>query len=326
MKLTVELLSAGQRLDKFLAGHLHGVSRATIMKFLKEGGARINNGKARPGMRVATGDVIELDGWEAALERIRAGQPEGQPKIARKPRPSDLEVLYEDDVLLAINKPPGIVMHPGKGHEDEGLDRMLREQFGANVRLVHRIDRDTSGVVVAARGHPNAARRISRDFAEGDVEKEYLAFTLGVPEPAKGVCDEPLYDTKAEGEKVRVDPRGRSARTDYETLEVRGKYALVSARPHTGRRHQIRVHLAYRGAPLAIDPIHGSRKKIRLSDVRPDLPRSWKNPVILGRMPLHAAKLTVRHPESGQDLTIEAPLPADLAEFWRLSDESSDIG
>ena len=326
MKFTVELLSAGQRLDKFLAGHMHGVSRASIMKFLKEGGARVNNSKARPGLRVAVGDIVELTDWETSLKRIRAGQPEGQPQIARKPVRSDLEVLYEDEFLLAINKPPGLVMHPGKGHEDEGLDGMLREQFGANVRLVHRIDRDTSGVVVAARGHPNAARRISRDFAEGDVEKEYFAFTQGVPEPRKGVCDEPLYDTKAEGEKVRVDPRGRSARTEYETLEVHGDYALVLARPRTGRRHQIRVHLAYRGAPLVIDPIHGSRKKIRLSDVRPDLPRSWKNPVVLARMPLHAAKLTLRHPETGQDLTIEAPLPADLAEFWRLSGESSDIG
>jgi RluA family pseudouridine synthase len=326
MKLTVELPSSGQRLDKFLAGHLHGVSRATIMKFLKEGGARVNGYKARPGIRVGVGDVVELQGWEQAVKRIRSGQPEGQPKIARDPLRSDIEVLYEDEYLLAINKPAGLVMHPGKGHEDEGLDRILREQFGANVRLVHRIDRDTSGVVIAARGHPNAARRITRDFAEGDVEKEYLAFTLGVPKPRKGVCEEPLYDTKAEGEKVRVDPRGRPARTDYETLEVHGDYALVSARPRTGRRHQIRVHLAFLGAPLVIDPIHGSRKKIRLSDVRPDLPRSWKNPVVLGRMPLHAAKLTVRHPETGRDLTIEAPLAADLAEFWRLSGESSDVG
>jgi len=330
MKLTVELLSAGQRLDKFLAGHLHGVSRATVMKFLKEGGARVNGYRARPGVRVAVGDVVELSDWEEALKRIRSGRPEGQPEIVRKPlrkaSRSAIEVLYEDEFLLAVNKPPGLVMHPGKGHEDEGLDRILREQFGANVRLVHRIDRDTSGVVVAARGHPNAARRITRDFAEGDIEKGYLAFTMGVPRPPSGVCEERIYDTKAEGEKVRIDPRGRTARTDYETLEVHGDYALVSARPRTGRRHQIRVHLAYLGAPLVIDPIHGSRKKIRLSDVRPDLPRSWKNPVVLARMPLHAAILTLRHPETGQDLTIEAPLPADMAEFWRLTGNSSDIG
>ena len=326
MKFTVELLSAGKRLDKFLAGHLPGVSRATVMKFLKEGGARVNGYKARPGVRVAIGDVVELRDWDEALARIRTGRPEGQPEVAKKSLRSDIEVLYEDEFLLAVNKPPGLVMHPGKGHEDEGLDRILRERFGANVRLVHRIDRDTSGVVIAARGHPNAARRITRDFAEGDVEKQYLAMTAGVPRPSKGVCDEPLYDTKAEGEKVRVDPRGRQARTDYETLEVHGKYALVSARPRTGRRHQIRVHLAYRGAPLVIDPIHGSRKKIRLSDVRPDLPRSWKNPVVLARMPLHASVLTLRHPETGQDMTIEAPLPADMAEFWRLTGNSSDIG
>jgi len=326
MKLTVEARSSGERLDKFLAGHLPGVSRAVVMKFLKEGGARVNGYRAKAGVRLETGDDIELRDWDEALERIRAGKVQGQPELARPPLRSDIELLYEDEFLLAVNKPPGLVMHPGLGHESEGLDRILRERFGANVRLVHRIDRDTSGVVVAARGHPNASRRISRDFAEGDIEKEYVAMTRGVPKPRRGRIEERLLDTKAQGEKVRIDPRGKSACTDYETEEVRGDYALVRVRPRTGRRHQIRVHLAYLGAPLAIDPIHGSRKKLRLLDLCPDLPRSWKNPVVLGRMPLHAARLTLRHPETGADLTIEAPLPTDMSEFWRLAANPSDMG
>ena len=321
MKLTVEARSSGERLDKFLAGHLPGVSRAIVMKFLKEGGARVNGYRAKPGVRLEAGDSIELRGWDDALARIRSGKAEGQPEVVRAPLRSDIELLYEDEFLLAVNKPPGLVMHPGEGHEDEGLDRILRERFGANVRLVHRIDRDTSGVVIAARGHPNAARRISRDFAEGDVEKEYVAITRGVPRPRSGRIEERILDTKAQGEKVRVDARGKTACTDYETQEVRGAYALVRVRPRTGRRHQIRVHLAYLGAPLAIDHIHGSRKKLRLSDLRPDLPRTWKNPVVLGRMPLHAARLTVRHPETGEDLTIEADWPIDMAEFWRILGE-----
>ncbi|MHC4954155.1 MAG: RluA family pseudouridine synthase [Planctomycetota bacterium] len=325
MKLTVEPGSAGARLDKFIASHVPGVSRAIVMKFVKEGGARVNGRPGRAGARLEAGDSVELHEWEEALARIREGRPEGQPEVKRaRPARSDIPVLYEDEYMIAVDKPPGLVMHPGLGHEEEGLDRILRARFGANVRLVHRIDRDTSGVVVAARGHPNAARRITRDFAEGDVEKEYLAITAGVPRPREGSCDARLLDTKAQGERVRVDLRGRSARTDYETEEVRGDYALVRARPHTGRRHQIRVHLAHLGAPLAVDPIHGRRKRLRLSDIRPDLPRTWKDPLVLVRMPLHAAKLTLRHPATGEDLTIEAPMPADMAEFWRLLADRSD--
>jgi 23S rRNA pseudouridine1911/1915/1917 synthase len=323
MKIRVEASGAGERLDKLLAARFADVSRATIMKFLKEGAARVNGRAARPGFRLEEGDDVLLPDWEQAVDRIRGGRPAGHPQVERKRPESRIPVLYADDFMVAVNKPPGLVMHPGKGHEDEGLDMILREQFGANTRLVHRIDRDTSGVVVAARGHPKAARRLTRDFAEGDVEKEYLALTRGVPKPRSGRIDAPLLDTKAEGQKVRVDPRGKRALTEYETLQVLGAYALVLARPRTGRRHQIRVHLSHIGCPLAVDPLHGPRQRLRVRALRPELPRTWKNPVVVGRTPLHAGRLRLRHPETGEDLVIEAPLPPDMAEAIRLLNEES---
>ena len=311
MKFRVD--DGGARLDLFLSARFSHVSRSLIMKYLKEGHARLNGGRARPGLFVQTGDEIELPGWDDAIERIRGGRAEGVPVVApRRATRQAVSVLYEDDVLLVVDKPPGLVMHPGKGHEDEGLDRILRERFGASVRLVHRIDRDTSGVVVAARGHPESARRLALDFKAGAADKSYLALARGVIDPASGVIDGPLLDTKAEGSRVYVDPHGKPARTDYETLEAFRAFSWLRVRTRTGRRHQIRAHLAHIGHPLAVDRVYSKRRRLRLGDLRPDLKVSWKNPVVLARQPLHAEAITIRHPVSGEDMTFHAPLPSDL--------------
>ena len=311
MKFTVE--EGGARLDRFLSARFPEVSRALIMKYLKEGHARLNGRRARPGLFVKTGDDVELPGWDDALERIRGGRAQGVPAVVvERPLRTQVPVLYEDDFLIVVDKPPGLVMHPGKGHEHEGLDMLLRKRFGPSARLVHRIDRDTSGVVVAARGHPESARRLARDFKEGAADKSYLALVRGVPEPAAGVIDEPLLDTKAEGARVYVDRHGRPARTDYETVEAFRTFAWLRVRPRTGRRHQIRAHLAHLGHPLAVDRVYSKRRRLRVRDLRPDLKVTWKNPVVLARQPLHAEAITIRHPESGEDMTFLAPLPADL--------------
>jgi len=316
MKLTVE--TGGERLDRYLAEHLPGVSRAVVMKYLKEGHARVNGHRAKPGRFVEAGDEIELPGFEEAVARIRGGRAEGVPEVARVRRPLGIPVLYEDDDLIVVNKPAGLVMHPGAGHEEEGLDLLLRDRFGRSARLVHRIDRDTSGVVVVARGHPQSAARLTEAFREGDVEKVYLALVAGVPEPAAGVIDAPLVDRREPGERVRVGERGREARTEYDTLESFGRFSWLRLDPKTGRRHQIRAHLAHIGHPLAVDRVYGQRRQLRLRDLRPDVPATWKNPVVLARQPLHAASIVLRHPRTGEEVRFEAPLPDDLAEVLRL--------
>jgi len=316
MRLTVE--GPGLRLDKYLTGRFPKLSRALVMKYLKEGRARLNGRRARPGLHVAAGDELELPDWEEAVVRIRAGRAAGVPEVVRRP-PEGIFVLYEDEDMVVVDKPPGLVMHPGKGHEEEGLDRILRKHFGPAMRLVHRIDRDTSGVVVAARGHPKAAQRLADAFKAGDVEKVYLALVSGVPEPAAGTIDVPLLDTKRAGDRVRVDAaRGKAAHTDYRTREAFARFAWLEVHPRSGRRHQIRAHLEHVGHPLAVDHIYAKRSRIRLRDLRPDLPASWKNPVVLSRQALHAAKLTLRHPRTGEETTFEAPLADDLEEALRL--------
>jgi 23S rRNA pseudouridine1911/1915/1917 synthase len=130
--------------------------------------------------------------------------------------------------------------------------------------------------------------------------------------PASGVIDEPLLDTKVEGARVHVDRRGKPARTAYDTVEAFRAFALLRVKPATGRRHQIRAHFAHIGHPLAVDHVYAQRRKLRVRDLRPDLPVSWQNPVVLTRQPLHAEALTIRHPRSGEDMTFHAPLPRDL--------------
>jgi len=316
MKLTVD--AGGGRLDRYLVGHLEGVSRALVMKYLKEGRAWVNSRRARPGLFVNEGDVIELPGFAEAMERIREGRAEGVPDVARVRPPLAVPVLYEDEDMIVVDKPPGLVMHPGEGHEDEGLDLLLRKRYGASARLVHRIDRDTSGVVVVARGHPQSAARLTDAFRQGDVEKTYLALVCGVPDPPQGLIDAPIVDRKTQGERPRIGAGGREARTEYETLEAFGRFAWLKLRPKTGRRHQIRAHLASIGHPLAVDRVHAGRRQLRLKDLRPDLPPTWKNPVVLSRQPLHAAEIVLRHPRTGEEVRFTAPLPADLTDVLRL--------
>ena len=323
MKLTVEAAEAGQRLDRFLADRLPDTSRALIMKYLKEGHALVDGRRTRPGESVRAGVAIELPDFEQHLERIRGGRATGLPAVPRiKVFPDEIQQIFEDEHLVVVSKPAGLVMHPGEGHEDEGLDGILREHFGPSTRLVHRLDRDTSGVVVAARGHPRSARRLGEAFREGDVQKEYVALVRGVPDPAQGVVDAPLLDTKEPGTKVRVDAGGKSARTGYEIESAFERYAWLRLRPATGRRHQVRVHLAHLGHPLVVDPLYAQKKRLRLRELRPDLPPSWQNPVVLTRTPLHAESLTFRHPHTGEEVRFGAPLPDDLQQVLELLGES----
>jgi 23S rRNA pseudouridine1911/1915/1917 synthase len=312
VEITVGRKEGGARLDRFLAARFPDVSRAMVMKYLKEGRARLNGTRARPGTYVEDGDALSLPDFEESLERIRAGQPEGLPELPSREPPEGIFVIFEDEDILVVDKPAGLVMHPGKGHEEEGLDQLLRAHFGPSARLVHRIDRDTSGVVVAARGHPDAARRLADAFKTGDVEKTYLALVRGVPDEAKGTIDAPLRNTRREGQSVRVRAEGKAARTDYEVLETFARFAWVRVRPQTGRRHQIRAHFAHIGHPLAVDHVYAKAGRLRVRDLRPDLPRTWKNPVVLSRQPLHAERIAFRHPRTGEEMNFAAPIPDDL--------------
>ena len=229
--------------------------------------------------------------------------PETSPPIqslARRPRPEPeavpIAIIYEDDSLIAIDKPPGIVVHPTyknwSGTLLNGVLWHLRGR-GTDPSIVTRLDKDTSGLVLVALG-PDVHAQVQRDGAAGMVRKEYLALVRGTPAPPRGSISLPLARSAEDRRLVIVTPTGQDSQTDYEVLSTVDDYSLVRCELVTGRTHQIRVHLAARGWPIAGDATYGAAHPA------------------LARQALHAWRITLSHPITREPLHIEAPLPLDL--------------
>jgi 23S rRNA pseudouridine1911/1915/1917 synthase len=286
---------AGERLDRLVA-LLTGSSRAEAAAAVETGAVRVGGVPVRNrAHRVAAGDVV-------AVRRV-AGRSEEQ----LRPDPSVVvPVLYEDDDVVVVDKPAGLVVHPGAGHRSGTLVHGLLARYpqladvGDPERpgLVHRLDRDTSGLLVVARS-PAAHAGLVRALAERSVERGYLTLVWGHPEARSGLIDAPIGRSARARTKMTVSRTGREARTRY---EVRRSYdrpvavALLGCRLETGRTHQIRVHLAAIGHPVVGDDRYGG--------VRPSFP--------VPRLFLHAEALAFRHPVTGVALSFRSPLPADL--------------
>lgn len=217
---------------------------------------------------------------------------------------------------MVVNKPPGLLSAPGRGSESGDAMSLLRgrAELAENpvVRLVHRLDRDASGVMVYARTR-DAQRNLVRQFAERQVEKVYQAIVGGYLRE-DGEADWPLaYDRRRNTVRV-VSGRGKSARTVYRVLQRLAGHTLVECRPLTGRTHQIRVHMATLGHPLAVDPQYGGAESVHLSHFKGDYRASKKHPErpLIDRLPLHAAELRFRHPATGASEVHSAPLPKDM--------------
>ncbi len=218
-------------------------------------------------------------------------------------------VLLADDQLLAVDKPAGRLVIPGRGTDEPSLREELEAAHG-RLWVVHRLDRGTSGVLVFART-AGAHRTLNLAFERGEPAKRYLAIVRGVP-PAEARIELPIAPARRGRMRParRGDPRGKPSATRIRLVEAfaarpwaGGALALVEALPETGRTHQIRVHLAAEGCPLAVDPDYGDDVPLRGPD----------GAILIGRTPLHAARLELRHPASGDPLAIEAPLPPDMA-------------
>jgi 23S rRNA pseudouridine955/2504/2580 synthase len=298
--------NAGQRLDKFLVEHFSHYSRRKVMQVLKTGAVRVNGRAARAGQVLASGDRLELPVLHEAVQHVqeeRAHAREAQHVEAQK-----LTELYRDEDLLVVNKPPGLAVHGGAGliGEHTLIDELkvdILDGFG----LVHRIDRDTSGVVALVKGDDLRAATTARFAADdGGIEKRYEALVRGVPEPAEGVIDLPLAPPGHRGQ-ARVDERtGKPALTRYRTAEAFLGAARLEVEPVTGRTHQIRVHLAAIGHPLLVDPLYGGRGGDKVID-----PRGIADAHVR-RTPLHAARLVLPHPRTGERIEVRAPLPPDM--------------
>ncbi len=285
----------GKRLDRFIADRLGGVTRSKARKIVE---GRLRGGPFKPGTRVRSGQRFEL---KLAIKNRR------EPDFP-------LELIHESDTYLVVDKPAGQLVHPPRRGVTNTLVDTLRERFGQEVSFPHRLDRETSGVMIAAR-NTGALRRFSEMFEKGRVEKTYQAVVQGRPDPPEGRIDLPVGPK--EGSRVHdrqcVRPDGRLAVTVYRVLRTHGDRSLVELLPETGRLHQIRVHMAALGTPLVGDKIYGPDERFFLDVIENGFTEEMKKALILPRHALHAAALSFVCPETKESRTFTSSLPDDMA-------------
>jgi 23S rRNA pseudouridine1911/1915/1917 synthase len=290
------------RLDSWLARELPGLSRARIQSLIVTGQVRLQGKTTRASARLRPGQAVS----------VFVPEP-----VPARPLPEDipLDIVHEDRHLLVLSKPPGLAVHPGAGRPGgtlvNALLRHVRDLSGVGGVLrpgiVHRLDRGTSGLLVVAKDDATH-RALAQQFAGRTVEKEYLALVLGVPARREGTIDAPVGRDPVHRKRMSArSPRGREARSSYAVREAFDGAALLRVRIHTGRTHQIRVHLASLGHPVAGDATYGG--------TRPPPSRQAASRAALAsleRPALHAARLAFTHPGTGQRVIFESPLPPDL--------------
>ncbi len=316
----------GKRLDKYLADRIPYMSRTALKRLITEGDVEVNGGSSKPAMSIKQGD------------RIRIHVP---PPPSREIQPEDipLEVLYEDEHLIALNKQANLIVHPARSektgtlinglayhfqHRSSGQLSAVGEEY-ARPGVVHRLDRNTTGVIVAAKTE-EAHWRLGRQFERREADKRYLAVVQGVPAPRADVIDLPLgpHPRRDKGfrEKrvVRHDELGKPSVTIYRLLERYRGYSAVELELKTGRTHQIRVHLAHLGHPIVGDDMYGGAA-LALAEIegQPDATTELglEPGMVFQRQALHAALLRLAHPITGREMCFQAPLPDDLSRLVR---------
>jgi len=301
--LTVDEEAAGQRIDNFLLRMLKGVPKSHIYRIVRSGEVRVNKGRVAPDTRLAPGDVLRIPPTRMA----RSETPERRTPVARAFKPA---ILLEDDWLIALDKPAGLAVHGGSGIALGLIEQLRASRPQARfLELVHRLDRDTSGVLLIAKKRA-ALTGLHAQLRDGQVDKRYQLLVRGQWRDAKRVVDVPLHKfVTREGERrVRIAAGGRESITVFRCERIWTSHdpplALLEAELKTGRTHQIRVHLAHLGHALAGDDKYGDFAWNR------ELAREG-----LRRMFLHAGQLTFTHPASGETLRVASPLPEELHAF-----------
>jgi len=306
----------GIRLDKYLALKIPSYSRVQLRSAIGAGEVTVDGRTAKPSYKLKQAQTVLC---ELSAPAIVVPHPEDIP----------LDILYEDDDLIAINKPAQMVVHPAKGHWQGTLVSALSHHFqqlstvGGPERpgIIHRLDRDTTGVIVVAK-HDQSHQLIAKQFENRTTRKEYHCLTLGIPDRDRDLIDEPIgpHPYVRERMAVRHDhPRARSAQSFFHVLERFRHIALLQLEPKTGRTHQIRVHLQHLGYPILADKLYGGRHPITAEFLMTGRDHREKEPTpVLTRQALHSAKLTITHPRTGNALTFEAPYPPDLVETIKI--------
>ncbi len=288
-RLLVEPDARDMRIDLYLAGIFEGLSRSYLQKLLKTGQVLVNGCAVKANYRVNPGDLLELEIPEAVEPEIPA-------------RRMDLDILFEDDDILIVNKPKGMVVHPAAGHFDDTLVNGLMEHCKGNLSgingvmrpgIVHRIDRDTTGILVVCK-NDLAHNSIAEQLKVHSITRKYQAIVCGVVKEEEGIVDAPIGRHPTDRKKMSINSKnGRRAVTHYRVLERFSGYTYVECILETGRTHQIRVHMASIHHPVLGDTVYGSDK----------------NPFHLEGQTLHAGVLGLNHPRTGNYMEFVAPLP-----------------
>ena len=327
--LVIAAAEDGERLDRVLASHMTDLSRSRLKTLVLAGQVTIDGAPVLdPGRKVRADDAIAIT--------VPAPEP-AEPRA----EPIPLSIVYEDDAIIVIDKPKGLVVHPAAGNWTGTLVNALIAHCGDSLSgiggvrrpgIVHRLDKDTTGLLVVAKTD-RAHRKLAAQFADhgrtGALERAYLAFVWGVPARPKGTIDKPIDRHPHARDKMAVRPGGRTAITHWEVLEryagadQKGVASLVECRLETGRTHQIRVHLAAIGHPLLGDSVYGPGFKTKASQ----LPERARDALAaLDRQALHAHMLVLEHPVTGELLHFRSELPADLAALRCAMSQPDRVG
>ncbi|MBL8819565.1 MAG: RluA family pseudouridine synthase [Planctomyces sp.] len=310
IELTVESRAHGWRLDHYLSRLFSNHSRAQLQKAIECGTIRLNGLAARSSRRLRVNDRIWVELPSAEQSTI---PPEDLP----------ISVLYEDEAIIVLNKAANMIVHPGRGNYRGTLAGALQFHFNQlsdvaglhRPGIVHRLDRDTSGVILVAKDN-QVHQRLSSQFEQREVRKEYRAIVRGIPELTSDHIRTFMSVHPRAREKMMVCPEGgnaREARTFYQTAETYvGRFAFIELFPATGRTHQLRVHMQYIGTPIVADRLYAGQNELRIYDVTGRKPMGDADEVLISRQALHAFRLTIRHPLSGKEMQFEAPFPDDF--------------
>jgi 23S rRNA pseudouridine1911/1915/1917 synthase len=309
-ELSVDSELAGERLDRALAKALPEYSRTRLQSWIRAGRVRVDGEPARARMQLIAGQSVVL---EALLDAV----------IADAPEPIALDIVYADATLLIVNKPPGLVVHPGAGNRRGTLVNALLHHAPElshlpRAGLVHRLDKDTSGLLVVARTTAAHAALVAA-LARREIHRAYLALVRG--EIVAGTrIDAPIGRHPSARTRMAVNTRGRPAVTHTRVVERMAGYTLLAVTLETGRTHQIRVHLSHVGTPIVGDPVYGGRHQMLVAGLAPAAAAAVRT---FPRQALHAERLGFIHPGSGEALTFEAAVPADMAALLTALRESA---
>ena len=310
LSFTVATEDSGARLDRYLATHAADLSRTRVQELIAEGRVLVNGIATKPSHHVEPGESIEVE--------VPPPPPVG---VAAEAIP--LEILYEDDDLAVVNKPAGIVVHPGAGESSGTLVSALLYRFGKlsdvggpqRPGIVHRLDKGTSGAMIVARTN-DAHRALVEEFQQREIQKTYVALLHGKLPEQSGRIELPVARDLRRRTRMTTRRRdGRTARTDWRARLFLGNFTLIEADLHTGRTHQLRVHFSALGCPVVGDTLYGAPRE--------EIVHARKIPE-LGRNFLHAARIRFTHPRTGESVEVRAPLPAELVEYLKSLARSLD--